>query len=68
MQESDADIIVANDIGRKGSEAGSDKNEVFIIDKDKKILHLPLENKAQVANKLLEIVAEAVDRRLGQEQ
>ncbi len=65
MQESDADIIVANDIGRKGSEAGSDKNEVFIIDKDKKILHLPLENKAQVANKLLEIVAEAVDRRLG---
>lgn len=65
MQESDADIIVANDIGRKGSEAGSDKNEVFIIDKDKKILHLPLENKAQVANKLLEIVAEAFDRRLG---
>lgn len=65
MQESDADIIVANDIGRKGSEAGSDKNEVFIIDKNKKILHLPLQSKAQVARKLLEIVAEAVNHRLG---
>jgi phosphopantothenoylcysteine decarboxylase/phosphopantothenate--cysteine ligase len=65
MQESGADIIVANDIGRKGSEAGSDKNEVFIIDKSKKILHLPLQSKVEVARKLLEIVAEAVSMRVG---
>ncbi|MDW0140396.1 MAG: bifunctional phosphopantothenoylcysteine decarboxylase/phosphopantothenate--cysteine ligase CoaBC [Nitrososphaeraceae archaeon] len=54
----DADIIVANDLGRKGSEPGSDKNEVFIVDRNENIVHLPLESKAQVARRLLEIVAE----------
>ena len=54
----DADIIVANDLGRKGSEPGSDKNEVFIVDGNKNIVHLPLESKAQVARRLLELVAE----------
>jgi phosphopantothenoylcysteine decarboxylase/phosphopantothenate--cysteine ligase len=57
LKECDADIIVANDLGRKGSEPGSDKNEVFIVDRDKKIIHLPPESKAQVARKLLELVA-----------
>src|ERR671916_709758 len=63
LKECDADIIVANDLGRKGSEPGSDKNEVFIVDRDKKIVHLPPESKAQVARRLLELVAEFVNRR-----
>ncbi len=58
LKECDADIIVANDLSRKGSEPGSDKNEVFIVDRDKKIIHLPTESKAQVARRLLELVAE----------
>jgi phosphopantothenoylcysteine decarboxylase/phosphopantothenate--cysteine ligase len=58
LKESDADIIVANDLGRKGSEPGSDKNEVFIVDSDKKIVHLPIESKTQVARRLLELVVE----------
>jgi phosphopantothenoylcysteine decarboxylase/phosphopantothenate--cysteine ligase len=58
LKECDADIIVANDLGRKGSEPGSDINEVFIVDRDKKIVHLPPESKAQVARRLLELVAE----------
>src|ERR671918_1020672 len=58
LKECDADIIVANDLGRKGSEPGSDKNEVFIIDRNKKIVHLPTESKAEVARRLLKLVAE----------
>ncbi|HET6807627.1 MAG TPA: bifunctional phosphopantothenoylcysteine decarboxylase/phosphopantothenate--cysteine ligase CoaBC [Nitrososphaera sp.] len=58
LKECYADIIVANDLSRKGSEPGSDKNEVFIVDRDKKIIHLPTESKAQVARRLLELVAE----------
>ena len=57
LQECDADIVVANDLGRKGSEAGSDRNEVFIVDKKRKIIHLPLESKVGIAMKLLELVA-----------
>jgi phosphopantothenoylcysteine decarboxylase / phosphopantothenate---cysteine ligase len=63
LKECDADIIVANDLGRKGSEPDSDKNEVFIVDRDKKIVHLPPESKAQVARRLLELVAEFVNSR-----
>jgi phosphopantothenoylcysteine decarboxylase/phosphopantothenate--cysteine ligase len=63
LKECGADIIVANDLGRKGSEPGSDNNEVFIVDRDKKIVHLPPESKAQVARRLLELVAEFVNSR-----
>ncbi|HEU4606429.1 MAG TPA: bifunctional phosphopantothenoylcysteine decarboxylase/phosphopantothenate--cysteine ligase CoaBC [Nitrososphaera sp.] len=61
LQESGADIVVANDLGRKGSEAGSDRNQVFIVDKKKKVVHLPLESKAAIARKLLEIIARSVN-------
>lgn len=60
LQECDADIVVANDLGRKGSGAGSDRNEVFLVDKKKKVVHLPLESKPAIARKLLEIVARSV--------
>src|SRR5215217_791485 len=63
LTECDADIIVANDLGRKGSEPGSDKNEVFVVNRNKKIVHLPTESKAEVARELLELVAEFVNSR-----
>ena len=58
LKESNADIVVANDIGRKGSEPGSDENEVFIVNQNKEVIHLPLSSKVQVAQILLELVAE----------
>lgn len=61
LQESGADIVVANDLGRKGSEAGSATSEVFIVDKKKKIIHVPLESKAAVSRKLLEMVSRAIN-------
>jgi phosphopantothenoylcysteine decarboxylase/phosphopantothenate--cysteine ligase len=61
LQESDADIVVANDLGRKGSESGSDKNQVFIVDKKRKVVHLPLESKPVIARKLLELIAKSVN-------
>lgn len=57
LKECSADLVVANDLGRAGSGAGSDSNELFIVDKKKKVVHVPLASKAAVAKKLLEIVA-----------
>jgi len=54
LKECDADMIVANDIGRKGSEMGSDTSEVFLISKDKRVIHIPLQNKTNIAKKLFE--------------
>jgi phosphopantothenoylcysteine decarboxylase/phosphopantothenate--cysteine ligase len=62
LKESNADIVVANDIGRKGSEPGSDENEVFIVNENKEVIHLPLNSKVQVAQRLLELVAELTAR------
>jgi phosphopantothenoylcysteine decarboxylase/phosphopantothenate--cysteine ligase len=56
LQECGADLVVANDVGRSGSKAGSDRNEVFIVDARKKVVHVPLGDKSQVARKLLELV------------
>jgi phosphopantothenoylcysteine decarboxylase/phosphopantothenate--cysteine ligase len=53
LQECDGDLVIANDLGRKGCGPGSDENEVFIIDMQRKVVHLPLQNKQQVANKIL---------------
>ena len=53
LQECDGDLVIANDLGRKGCGPGSDENEVFIIDRQRKVIHLPLQNKQQVANKIL---------------
>ncbi|MEM2759359.1 MAG: bifunctional phosphopantothenoylcysteine decarboxylase/phosphopantothenate--cysteine ligase CoaBC [Nitrososphaerales archaeon] len=56
MKECDADMIIANDVSRKGSEIGSDTSEVFVVLKEKRIIHLPLQSKRQVARRLFEEV------------
>ena len=61
LKECGADLVVANDVGRKDSKIGSDRNEVFIVDKKKKVLHVPLDSKAAVARKILELVSESVN-------
>ena len=60
LKECNGNLVVANDIGRKGSEAGSDNNEVFIIDRQKKVIHLPLQNKKDIARKLLDIIGQVI--------
>jgi phosphopantothenoylcysteine decarboxylase/phosphopantothenate--cysteine ligase len=60
LKECNGNLVVANDIGRKGSEAGSDNNEVFIIDRQKKVIHLPLQNKKDIARKLLDIIGKFI--------
>jgi phosphopantothenoylcysteine decarboxylase / phosphopantothenate---cysteine ligase len=60
LQECDADLVIANDLRRAGCETGSDKNEVFIIDKEKRVIHLPLEYKQQIARKILDSIADRI--------
>lgn len=50
----DADMIVANDIAKKGAGFDTDTNEAVIIDKHKNTLFLPLQEKRKIARKLLD--------------
>lgn len=54
LKAANADLIVVNDVGRKGVGFKVDTNEVFIVDKDRNIIHVPLTTKREVAKKLLE--------------
>ncbi len=57
LHECDGDLVIANDLGRKGCGIGSDENEVFIVDRQKKVIHLPLQDKYQLARKILDTIA-----------
>ncbi|MDQ3839275.1 MAG: bifunctional phosphopantothenoylcysteine decarboxylase/phosphopantothenate--cysteine ligase CoaBC [Thermoproteota archaeon] len=57
MLECNCDLIVANDVGRKGSETGSETSEIITVDKEKKVTCFPLLDKKLVARKLLELAA-----------
>lgn len=58
LKASNADLIVANDVGRRGAGFGADTNEVFIIDKHRNVIHIPLTAKREVAKKLLDKIVE----------
>jgi len=56
LLEAQADLIVVNDIGKKGVGFGTETNEVFIVDKKKNVVHVPLAKKREVAAKILDVM------------
>lgn len=60
LKETKADLIVANDLARKGVGFKVETNEVFIIDKKGKAFHVPLTTKREVAKRLFDVIAQNV--------
>jgi phosphopantothenoylcysteine decarboxylase/phosphopantothenate--cysteine ligase len=56
LLQANADLIVVNDVGKKGAGFGTDTNEVFIVDKKKKTVHVQLAKKREVARKVLDVI------------
>ena len=56
LKKANADLVVANDVGKQGRGFDVDTNEVFVIDKNKKIEHIKLTDKRIVADKILDII------------
>ena len=56
LKRANADLVVANDVSRKGVGFRTDTNEVFIIDKKKNVVHVPLSSKRFVAKKILDML------------
>ncbi|MBA3749550.1 MAG: bifunctional phosphopantothenoylcysteine decarboxylase/phosphopantothenate--cysteine ligase CoaBC [Nitrosopumilus sp.] len=54
--DANADLVVANDVGKKDTHIGSDLNEVFLIDKNKNYYHIPIQNKFDVAYNIFKII------------
>jgi phosphopantothenoylcysteine decarboxylase/phosphopantothenate--cysteine ligase len=56
LKECNADIIIANDVGRTKTKIGSDYNEVFIVTQKEPVIHLNVQSKDSIAKKLFEII------------
>lgn len=56
IQKKQCDYIVANDVSRKDIGFASDENEVYIIDKNLKIMKLDKTSKKIIAEKILEFI------------
>ena len=56
LLESGADLIVANDVGKKDTGFGSDNNEVYVVDQQRKTVHLPFQSKDRVAAQILDLI------------
>jgi phosphopantothenoylcysteine decarboxylase/phosphopantothenate--cysteine ligase len=63
LKERGQDLIVANDVAEKGAGFASDFNEVYIIDEKKKIVHVPLSPKTEVAKKIYDVALEKMKER-----
>ena len=56
MEKAGADMIAVNDVSKAGTGFETDTNEIYIIDRSKKIVHVPLTDKSEVAEKLLQSI------------
>ena len=58
LMESNADLVVANDVSKPEAGFRSRYNEVLIIDRERNVTDIPLTSKDVIARRLLDIVAE----------
>ncbi len=56
LKRADADIVVANDVGRKGAGFDVDTNEAFVVGKDRKVEHIKLADKNIVGGAILDAI------------
>jgi phosphopantothenoylcysteine decarboxylase / phosphopantothenate---cysteine ligase len=54
--DSNADLVVANDICKKDTHIGSELNEIFLINKNKNYFYFPIQNKYDISNKIFKII------------
>lgn len=55
IHEKNADLVAANDVGHEGVGFQADTNELYVVDDRKKVVHIPLAQKREVARQLVDI-------------
>lgn len=60
LLKANADLIAVNDVSIEGAGFETDTNELYIIDAQKKIEHIPLTTKEKAASRIIEIIAQHI--------
>src|SRR2546426_1625293 len=55
IHEKNADLVAANDVGHEGVGFQTDTNELYVVDGRKKVVHIPLAQKREVARQLVDL-------------
>jgi len=55
IHEKNADLVAANDVGHEGVGFQADTNELYVVDDRKKVVHIPLAEKREVARQLVDL-------------
>ena len=55
IHEKNADLVAANDVGHEGVGFQADTNELYVVDGRKKVVHIPLAEKREVARRLVDL-------------
>ena len=61
LKDSNAELVVANDVGKKGRGFAVDTNEVFVVSKNKKVIHIGLADKRVIADKVLDVIIDTIE-------
>jgi len=57
LLEANADLIVVNDVSKRGVGFGTETNEVLMIDKKKEVVHTALASKEDIAKEILDLIS-----------
>jgi len=55
LHEKNADLVAANDVGHEGVGFQADTNELYVVDGRKRVVHLPLAEKREIARQLVDL-------------
>jgi phosphopantothenoylcysteine decarboxylase / phosphopantothenate---cysteine ligase len=55
IHEKNADLVAANDVGHQGVGVQANTNELYVVDGRKKVVHIPLAEKREVARQLVDL-------------
>jgi phosphopantothenoylcysteine decarboxylase / phosphopantothenate---cysteine ligase len=55
IHEKSADLVAANDVGHEGVGFQADTNELYVVDDRKRVVHIPLAEKREVARQLVDL-------------
>jgi phosphopantothenoylcysteine decarboxylase / phosphopantothenate---cysteine ligase len=55
LREKNADLVAANDVGKEGVGFQTDTNELYVVDGQRKVVHIPLSDKREVARQLVDL-------------
>ncbi|MFX1486082.1 MAG: bifunctional phosphopantothenoylcysteine decarboxylase/phosphopantothenate--cysteine ligase CoaBC [Promethearchaeota archaeon] len=63
LKETGMNLIVANDVAKDNIGFATETNEVYIIDPDRNVTHVPLSHKKEVASKIFDIILAKSERK-----